>query len=136
MSAFKKVVGLAAGVSTVAVIGVAVAQGVPPNPYITNPALGAGEQTVHMTPIGETGVLAWAPEVQQTAMLTREDQKAAVASETQPQQPEPVAQAPAPADTTVAQAAPAPTDTNTLGAGPATDNNDTAPVRAPKHDRG
>lgn len=134
MSAFKKVVGLAAGVTAVGVIGVAVAQGVPPNPNIPNPAIGAGEQTSTHTLIGETGVLAWGPEVQQTAVLTREDEKAAVASETQPQQPEPVAQAPAQSDTTVAQAAPAPSDNvNTMGAGP---SEETAPARAPKHDRG
>ena len=43
MSATTKIVGLIAGLSAVAAIGVAVAQGVPPNPYIANPALGAGQ---------------------------------------------------------------------------------------------
>src|SRR3972149_1173150 len=60
MSAFTKCAGLLAGLSTVAVIGVAVAQGQPPNPMITNHAIGAGQQSTHVTPMGETGVLAQA----------------------------------------------------------------------------
>jgi hypothetical protein len=56
MVAIKKIAGLIAGVSAVAVFGVAVAQGVPPNPYVSNPALGAGQQSSHMTSMGETGV--------------------------------------------------------------------------------
>lgn len=56
MSAFKKIAGLVAGASAVAVLGVAVAQGVPPNPFISNPALGAGQQSSHLTSMGETGV--------------------------------------------------------------------------------
>jgi hypothetical protein len=129
MSAFKKAVGLVAGVGAVTAIGVAVAQGVPPNPAITNPALGAGEQTVHITPIGETGVLAWEGGVaQNVAVLTKENEQAAVASQTQPEQP--VAQAPAPAaDTNVAQANTLPPPSNEMGAGPS------QPLK-PKHDRG
>jgi hypothetical protein len=90
MSALKKFAGLLAGLSTVAVFGVAVAQSDPPNPLITNPAIGAGQQSTHVTPMGETGVLATLPEVR-TATIAP--------------QPE-VAQAPAPAP--VAEAAPAP----------------------------
>jgi hypothetical protein len=109
MSAFKKIAGLVAGVSAVGAIGVAVAQSVPPNPYAANPAIGAGEQTVHMTPIGETGVLAEAPiVVQQTASITKQEEVAAApqplqdnsqvasASTTTTEAPQQVAQAPAP----------------------------------------
>lgn len=132
MSAFKKAVGLAAGVAAVTAIGVAVAQGVPPNPAVTNPALGAGEQTVHITPIGETGVLAWEGGVgQNVAVLTKQNEQAAVASQPQAEQ-QPVAQAPAPAaDTNVAQANTSPPASNELGAGPAPSQ----PLK-PKHDRG
>ncbi|MCG2591653.1 hypothetical protein LZ009_02545 [Ramlibacter sp. XY19] len=52
----KKIAGVIAGASAVAVLGVAMAQGVPPNPFITNPALGAGQQSTHLTSMGETGV--------------------------------------------------------------------------------
>lgn len=131
MSASKKIAGLVAGVSAVTVIGIAVAQGVPPNPNISNPALGAGEQTVQRTLIGETGQLAEYPGyAQQTAVLTKETEKAAVASETQPA--EPVAQAPA--ETQQVAQAPAPAENTTaMGAGPAPEP---APAKAPKHDRG
>jgi hypothetical protein len=131
MSALKKVAGLATGISAVAVIGVAVAQSVPPNPYRPNAPIAAGTQTVHMTPIGETGVLVEAPLPQPVATLTPQAEQAAVASPPA----EPVAQAPAPApDTTVAQAAPAPapapaSEANTMGASP-------EPEPAPKSDRG
>ena len=56
MAVLKKIAGLIAGASAVAVIGVAMAQGVPPNPFISNPALGAGQQSTHLTSMGETGV--------------------------------------------------------------------------------
>jgi hypothetical protein len=132
MSTFKKIAGLIIGVSAVGAIGVAVAQGVPPNPYVSNPALGAGEQTVHMTPIGETGVLAWGPAAQQTATITRESEQAAVA------QPAPETQQPvASTTTTETQVAQAPANDNStqqLGAGPSTE--DTTPAPAPRHDRG
>lgn len=126
MNTFKKAAGLVIGASAVGAIGVAIAQGQPPNPYVSNPALGAGEQTVHMTPIGETGVLAWAGQYEQTATLTRQPEPVAAA----PQPPEQVAQAPAPAPTPEPQAAPAPAPTQELGASP-----EPAPL-APKHDRG
>jgi hypothetical protein len=71
MSATTKVVGLIAGLSAVAAIGVAVAQGVPPNPYIVNPALGAGQQSSHMTSMGETGVPGLIDPVR-TAVIVRE----------------------------------------------------------------
>ena len=128
MSAFKKVAGLVIGVSAVGAIGLAIAQGQPPNPFIPNPAIGAGQQTVHITPIGETGVLAWVGQYQQTATLTKQSEQAAVAS--QPAEQVAQAPAPAPAPAPEPQAAPAPAPSNELGAGPAP-----APL-APKHDRG
>lgn len=134
MSTFKKIAGLVIGVSAVGAIGVAVAQGVPPNPYISNPAIGAGEQTVHMTPIGETGVLAWGPAAEQTATITRESEQAAVAQPA-PETQQPVASSSTTTDTQVAQAPQAPANDNStqsLGAGPSTQ--DTTP--APRHDRG
>jgi hypothetical protein len=69
MAVLKKIAGLAAGVSAVAVLGVALAQGVPPNPFVTNPALGAGQQSVHLTSMGETGVPGIVDQVQ-TAQVT------------------------------------------------------------------
>jgi hypothetical protein len=56
MAVMKKIAGLIAGASAVAVLGVAMAQGVPPNPFMSNPALGAGQQSTHLTSMGETGV--------------------------------------------------------------------------------
>lgn len=90
MAVMKKIAGLIAGASAVAVIGVAVAQGVPPNPFVANHALGAGQQSSHLTSMGETGVPGLLDQVQ-TAQITTV-QEAAVVSE-----PAPVAQAPAPA---------------------------------------
>jgi hypothetical protein len=55
MSAMKKIAGVVAGIAAVAVVGVAVAQGVPPNPFVTNHAVGAGQQNAHLAPMGETG---------------------------------------------------------------------------------
>lgn len=89
MAAMKKIAGLIAGASAVAVFGVAVAQGVPPNPFVTNHALGAGQQSSHMTSMGETGVPGLID--QQTVAQTTTVQQAEVAPE-----PAPVAQAPAP----------------------------------------
>lgn len=127
MSAWIKCAGLVAGLSTVAVLGVAVAQGVPPNPLISNPALGAGQQSTHMTPMGETGVLAPIGEVR-TATITKEAE-VAVAPQPAPE-PAPVAAAPAPAPEPVAAApepAPEPV-TTTMGAGP-------EPMRVARVDR-
>jgi hypothetical protein len=108
MSATTKVVGLIAGLSAVAAIGVAVAQGVPPNPYIANPALGAGQQSTHMTSMGETGVPGLTDPVR-TAVITR-TQEVAVA-------PAPVIAAePAPAPVVAAQVQTAPAAT--MGAAP------------------
>jgi hypothetical protein len=130
MSALKKAAGLVAGVSAVTVIGVAVAQSVPPNPLRPNAPIAAGSQTVHLTPIGETGVLAEAPMPQQVATLIREPEPVAAA----PQPAEPVAQAPAPApETNVAQATPAPSS-ETMGAAPAPEPAQ-APLQ-PRQDRG
>lgn len=92
MAVMKKIAGLIAGVSAVAVVGVALAQGVPPNPFISNPALGAGQQSTHLTSMGETGVPGIIDRVQ-TAQVTTVEQRAAVVE----QAPAPVAMAPAPA---------------------------------------
>ncbi|WP_186510994.1 hypothetical protein [Caenimonas sedimenti] len=91
MAAMKKIAGLIAGVSAVAVFGVAVAQGVPPNPFVTNHALGAGQQSSHLTSMGETGVPGFVDQVA-TAQVTTVQQTAQVAEPA----PAPVAQAPAP----------------------------------------
>jgi hypothetical protein len=113
MSKFKKIAGLAAGLSAVAVIGAAVAQSVPPNPFVTNHAQAAGQQSTHLTWMGETGtpwgaapVVTAQAEVQQQAIV---------------EQPAPV----------VAQAepAPAPQETQQMGAAPA------EPAPAPRADR-
>src|SRR3954447_12326985 len=69
MAVLKKIAGLVAGASAVAVIGVALAQGVPPNPFVSNPALGAGQQSTHLTSMGETGVPGLIDQVQ-TAQVT------------------------------------------------------------------
>jgi hypothetical protein len=122
MSATTKVVGLIAGLSAVAAIGVAVAQGVPPNPYIVNPALGAGQQSSHMTSMGETGVPGLTDPIR-TAVIVRQ-QEVAVA-------PAPVIAEPAPAAPVVAQqveTAPA----ATMGAAP---EPAPAPVRVARADR-
>lgn len=103
MAALKKIAGLIAGASAVAVIGVAVAQGVPPNPFITNPALGAGQQSTHLTSMGETGVPGMIDQVA-TAQVVTIQETAQVAPE-----PAPVAEAPAPVQEQQAMgAAPAP----------------------------
>jgi len=128
MSLFKKIAGVAAGVSAVAVLGVAIAQGEPPNPLVRNPALGAGQQSTHVTPMGETGVLAAYGETP-TATLTRQPEPVAAA----PAPAEPVAKAPeaAPAPAPIA-AAPAPEPaTNAMGAAP----EEPKPMRTARADR-
>lgn len=140
MSAFKKIAGLVTGMSAVGVIGVALAQGVPPNPYVSNPALGAGEQTVNMTPIGETGVLAEAPvQMQQTAVITREDQQAAVAQPQQDQSQQVASSESTTNDTSPQEAAPAPSNDNSnqsMGAAPSEYTGAKQPAPAPRGDRG
>ena len=118
MAVLKKIAGLVAGVSAVAVIGVAVAQGVPPNPFVTNPALGAGQQSSHLTSMGETGVPGLIDQVQTAQIIT-----APVAVV---EQAPVVAQAPAPAPAVVEER-------QSMGAAPAPVM-ETAP--APKADRG
>jgi len=118
MAVLKKIAGLVAGVSAVAAIGVAVAQGVPPNPFVTNPALGAGQQSSHLTSMGETGVPGLIDQVQ-TAQITTVREVAAV------EQPAVVAQAPAPA----------PEESQSMGAAPAPAEPAPAPVMRPKADR-
>jgi len=90
MAVIKKIAGLIAGASAVAVLGVAMAQGVPPNPFISNPALGAGQQSTHMTSMGETGVPGLIDQVQTAQTVTVE--RTAVIETPAPV----VAQAPAP----------------------------------------
>jgi hypothetical protein len=112
----KKIAGLIAGLSAVAAVGVAIAQSVPPNPFVTNHALGAGQQNAHLAPMGETG----------TPWPSTEVRTAAIA------QPAPVAAAPV-VEQQVAQA-PAPQE---MGAAPAPVQEEPAPMRpAPRHDRG
>ncbi|MDB5753249.1 MAG: hypothetical protein JWP65_3670 [Ramlibacter sp.] len=91
MAVLKKIAGLVVGASAVAVIGVAMAQGVPPNPFVTNHALGAGQQSTHLTSMGETGVPGFVDQVQTAQIVTVQEVAAAPAA------PAPVAQAPAPA---------------------------------------
>ena len=131
MSAFTKVAGVVAGLSTVAIIGVAVAQSEPPNPFVSNPAIGAGQQSTHLTPMGETGVLAELPAVR-TATITRQPEVAQVAPA--PPAPAPVAEAkpePEPAPVAAAPAPEPPQSTVAMGAAP---EPAPAPVR-PKRDR-
>ena len=113
MAVLKKIAGLVAGASAVAVIGVAMAQGIPPNPFVSNPALGAGQQSSHLTSMGETGVPGLIDQVQ-TAQVTTVREVAVV------EQAPIVAQAPI-VEQTQMGAAPAPAQP--------------APVMAPKRDR-
>jgi hypothetical protein len=78
MSAFKKIAGVIAGASAVAVIGAAVAQSVPPNPFVTNHAQGAGQQSSHLTWMGETGT-PWPMQEQAVAQVVPIEQPAPVA---------------------------------------------------------
>jgi hypothetical protein len=132
MSAFKKCAGIVAGLSTVAVLGVALAQGQPPDARIPNPAIGAGQQSTHLTPMGETGVPAWPGELR-TAVIVQEREVAVATPE-----PAPVALAPAPEPAPVVAAAPVAPEpapsTTAMGAGPAPVEQP-APVRA-RADRG
>lgn len=127
MTALTKCAGLLAGLSTVAVIGVAVAQSEPPNPFIANHAIAAGQQSTHITPMGETGVLAPLGEIR-TATITREPEVAAVAPAPEPA---PVAQAPAPEPPAPVAAAPAPEPPAAvaMGAAPAEPTPEPAPMR-------
>jgi hypothetical protein len=118
MAVLKKIAGLVAGASAVAVIGVAMAQGVPPNPFVTNPALGAGQQSTHLTSMGETGVPGLIDQVQ-TAQITTVREVARV------EQPAPVAQAPVVVE-----------ERQQMGAAPApVEQPAPAPVMRRKHDR-
>ncbi|MBC5765075.1 hypothetical protein [Ramlibacter albus] len=110
----KKIAGFAAGIAAVAVVGVAVAQGVPPNPFVTNHAVGAGQQNAHLAPMGETGT-PWPGANIATAQI---QQPAAVAIV---EQPAPVAQV---------------QETQSLGAAPAPQQETVAEVKPAKRDRG
>ncbi|RYF77585.1 MAG: proteophosphoglycan ppg4 [Comamonadaceae bacterium] len=87
--------------------GSVLAQGTPPNPNVSNPALGAGQQTQQGTSMGTTGVPAAAPAGNMGTM-----QQAPAAS----------------SGTTMAPAAPA--------AAPAPARNMDAPMRPARADRG
>jgi hypothetical protein len=110
MSSLKKIAGLVAGLSAAATLGVALAQGVPPNPFVSNHALGAGQQSTHLTSMGETGVPGLIDQVQAVA-ITPIEQPAAVVAVAEP--------APAPAPVQEQQA---------MGAAPAAEP---APAAAP-----
>jgi hypothetical protein len=105
MAVLKKIAGLIAGASAVAVIGVAMAQGVPPNPFISNPALGAGQQSTHLTSMGETGVPGLIDQVYTAQTVVEE--RTAIAETPAPV----VAEAPAVAEQQSMGAAPAPEPT-------------------------
>lgn len=130
MSTTTKFAGFVAGLSAVAAIGVAVAQGVPPNPYIANPALGAGQQSTHITSMGETGVPGFI-EPLATATITRQEEVAVLPPAPVAQaQPEPMLE-PAPAP--VAQAEPEPAPTVMMGAAPSAPEPE--PMRVARYDR-
>lgn len=112
MSTLKKIAGIVAGMSAVAVIGVATAQSVPPNPFVTNHAQGAGQQSTHLTWMGETGT-PWGAEPVVQAQVTTVQEVARI------EEPAPVVTAQAPV-----------VETQTMGAAPAPE-----PAPAPKADR-
>lgn len=113
MAAMKKIAGLLAGIAAVAVVGVAVAQGVPPNPFVTNHAVGAGQQNAHLAPMGETGT-PWPGANVTTARIEAPAPAVAIVEE-----PAPVAQV---------------QETQSLGAAPAPEQ--VAEVKPAKRDRG
>ena len=121
MAAMKKLVGLIAGLSAVAAVSVAVAQSVPPNPFVTNPAIGAGQQSTHITPMGETGVPGLIDQVR-TAQVTTVQEVAVVT--------------PAPAPVAV-YVAPAPViEQQSMGAAPVAAEPAPAPRLVARRDRG
>jgi hypothetical protein len=104
-----KLAGLVAGVSAVAVIGVAVAQGVEPDPSVPNHPIAAGQQSSHLTPMGETGVLVWEEQRPRSLVVAPTPTLAPVAAAPEPAAPVAQAQpAPEPAPTTTMGAAPSP----------------------------
>ena len=121
MAVLKKIAGLVAGVSAVAVFGGAVAQGVPPNPFVSNHALGAGQQSSQLTSMGETGVPGLIDQVQTAQIITVEPAVAVV----EPAPAPIVAEAPAPVVVEERQQ---------MGAAPAPVVE--APMPAPRADRG
>lgn len=118
MSTFSKIAGLVVGISAVATLGIAIAQGQPPNPLVSNPAIGAGQQSTHITPMGETGVLTQMSEIR-TATITKQQDVAVI-------------EQPAPAPMPVAQVQES--TTVAMGAPPAPVETPRAAL-APKHDR-
>src|SRR5690242_5642155 len=127
MSACKKFPGIVAGQSIVAAISVADARSEPPNPFITNPAVEAGQPSTHATAVCATGVLASLPEVR-TATITRQPEVAQVAPPARVAEAKPE---PAPPPAPVAAApAPEPAPTVAMGAAP-----EPAPAPMPKRDR-
>lgn len=123
MSAFTKIAGVVAGLSTVAVISVAVAQSEPPDPNLGKHPIAAGQQSSHITPMGETGVLVHAGEIR-TATLIRQPEVAVIT-------PEPAA---APEVVAVAPA-PEPAPTTAMGAGPAPEPAPAEPAPVARADR-
>jgi len=91
MSMWKKVAGLACGVSAVGALSMALAQNAQPNPHIANPAIGAGQQSPFNTGMGETGLPPWNRQIP-VAVITKEPEPVAAA----PAPPAPVAVAPEP----------------------------------------
>lgn len=118
MAIMKKIAGVIVGASAVAVIGLAVAQGVPPNPFVTHHALGAGQQSSHLTSMGETGVPGFIDQVQTAQVTTIQE----------------VARVEAPAAVIVQAPAPA-MEMQSMGAAPAPMADAPAPMVA-KADRG
>jgi hypothetical protein len=94
MSMWKRVAGLACGLSAIGALSFALAQGAQPDPRVANPALGAGQQSTLHTSMGETGLPTWARPVQ-VGVITKEPEPPVAAAPPPP--PAPVAQAPAPA---------------------------------------
>jgi len=119
MAVLKKIAGVLVGASAVAVVGLALAQGVPPNPFVINPALGAGQQSTHLTSMGETGVPGMIDQVYTAQVTTVQE----------------VAQAPAPAPVVAQAPAPVVEERQSMGAAPAPVEQAPAPVMRRKHDR-
>lgn len=107
MSKISKFTGFALGITAATTMGVAMAQGVPPIAEVANEAMGAGQQSILGTPMGETGINEVAPylpperqAVPVVVVPVEQPQTVVVV----PPQTETMGQAPAP----VAQAAPEP----------------------------
>jgi hypothetical protein len=105
MSVLMKCAGIAAGIAAVGALGVAIAQGPIPRADVSNPALAAGQQSTRGTPMGETGIPVFPPEVRVVPVMPAPQVAAAPPPEPAPA---PVAQAPEPPQTTTLGAPPEP----------------------------